>query len=75
MIGGNHDHRVFEVRRGFDFFDQRRNVLLATAHGAEGLIGFALKGIALALAGTGDKAIRVVRIHRQGKQREAFAGL
>ncbi len=50
-------------------------MLLATAHRAERLIRFAVNRVALALAGAGDKAVRVVGIYRQGKQREALAGL
>ncbi|MNP57000.1 hypothetical protein D3C76_1517800 [compost metagenome] len=75
MIGRDHNDRIFKVRRGFDFFDQRRDMLLATAHRAERLIRFTVNRVALALAGAGDKAIRVVGIYRQCKQREAFAGL
>ena len=50
-------------------------MLLATGNGAEREVLFTVHIVAFALAGAGDKAVRVMGIDRQGEQREAFSGL
>ncbi|MNS90945.1 hypothetical protein D3C72_1250170 [compost metagenome] len=63
MVGRDHDHRVFEIRRGFDFIDKGGDVFLAAGHGAERLIVLAVDRVFFALAGARDKAVRMVCIH------------
>ncbi|MNS79495.1 hypothetical protein D3C72_1131510 [compost metagenome] len=73
MVGRDDNHRVFEIRRGFDFIDKCGDMFLATGHGAERLIGFAVDLVLFALAGARDKTVRVVCIDGEGKQRETLA--
>ena len=50
-------------------------MLLATGDRAKREVLFPVDIIAFTLAGTGDKAVRMVGVDRQRKEREAFAGL
>jgi hypothetical protein len=75
MIGRDHDDRIFEIRRGFDFLNQCRDMLLTTGDRAKGEILFPADVIAFTLAGAGDKTVRMMGVDRQRKEREAFAGL
>ena len=48
-------------------------MLLTTGDGAERKILFTVHIVAFTLAGAGDKAIRMMGIDRQRKQRKAFS--
>ena len=64
VIGRDHNHRVFEIGRGFDLLDKRRDVFLAAAYRAEGEVLFTAHFIAFSLTGAGNKTVRMVGVHR-----------
>ncbi len=68
MIGRHHDNGIFKPRRCFDFIDKFGNVFLAAADRAERLVGLPVDVITFTVAATGDKSIRMMGIHGQGKQ-------